>query len=114
MASEVAHEATFKKTKTMVVSQSRINAPGYGDCIVGCAELEVLNIFGVAFDLKFIFEIHLREKGGWIRHILICWSNKMVAMLLCYNSTVCTSKGDISASAICYLRIFLLVHYYID
>ena len=31
----------FKKTKSMVVSRSRANAPGYGDLILGGAELEV-------------------------------------------------------------------------
>ena len=36
----------------------------------------------------------------------------MVALLLCYHFTaLCTSKGDISASAIFYLWRFPLVHY---
>ena len=36
----------------------------------------------------------------------------MAALLLGYHSTaLCTSKGDISASAICYLWRFFIVHY---
>ena len=47
-------------------------------------------------------------------YLFICWSNGMVALLLCYHFiALCTSKGDISASAICFLWKFLLVHYYI-
>ena len=39
----------------------------------------------------------------------------MVALLLCYHFTVqWTSEGDISASAICYLWRFFLVHHYIS
>ena len=48
-------------------------------------------------------------------HLFICWNNRMIALLLFYYfPALCTSKGDInaSASAICYLWRFL-VHYYI-
>ena len=35
---------------------------------------------------------------------LSCWSNRIAALFLCYHSTaLCTSKGNISACAICYL-----------
>ena len=38
----------------------------------------------------------------------------MVALLVCcYFTAIWTSKGDISASATCYLFRFFLVHYYI-
>ena len=47
-------------------------------------------------------------------YLFVCWSNRMTSLLLCYHSTaLCTFKGDISASAICYLWIFFLVDYYI-
>ena len=37
----------------------------------------------------------------------ICWSNRMTALLLCYHFTaLCTSRGDISVSAICYIWMF--------
>ena len=54
----------------------------------------------------------------WMHHffiyLFICWSNIMTALLQCYHSTaLCTSNGDISASAICYLWRFFLVHYYV-
>ena len=39
---EVAHEAAPKKMKSMVVSRSRIYAPGYGDLTPGGEELEKL------------------------------------------------------------------------
>ena len=46
--------------------------------------------------------------------LFICWSNRMVALLICYHfTTLCTSKYEISASAICYLWRFFLVHYFI-
>ena len=45
-------------------------------------------------------------------YLFICFSNRMVALLLCYHFTApCTSKVDISA--ICYLWRFFLVHCYI-
>ena len=46
----------------MVVSRSRINAPGYGDLTFG-AELEVksLRILGVTLDSKLTLETHLRD-----------------------------------------------------
>ena len=52
-----------KKTKSIVVSRSRISAPGYGDLTLGGAVLEVksLRILGVAFNFKLTFETHLRE-----------------------------------------------------
>ena len=47
-------------------------------------------------------------------YLFICWSSRMVAMLLCYHFTaLCSSKGYISASAICHLWRCLLVLYYI-
>ena len=45
-------------------------------------------------------------------YLFICWSNRMLALLICYHFTaLCTSKGGISVSAICYLWRFFLVHY---
>ena len=44
-----------KKMKSMVLSRSRSNAPGYGDLTLGGAELEdvkCLRIFGVILDTK--------------------------------------------------------------
>ena len=36
--------------------------------------------------------------------VYICWSYRMVALMLCYNSMASsTCKDDISASAICHL-----------
>ena len=48
----------------------------------------------------------------WVYHffiyLFICWSNRMAALFLCYHSTtLCNFKGDISASAICYLWRFI-------
>ena len=41
-------------------------------------------------------------------YLFIYWSNRMVALLLCYQFTaLCTSKSDISASAICCLQRFI-------
>ena len=57
------------------------------------------------------------QRADWTHHLFIlwfiCWSIRMVALLLCYYFTaLCTSKGDISASPICYLWvIFLILHY---
>ena len=53
-----------KKTKSMVVSRSRTNAPGYGDLTLNGAELVrvgSLRILGITFDSKLTFETHLRE-----------------------------------------------------
>ena len=37
--------------------------------------------------------------------VYICWSYRMVALMLCYNSMApSTCKDDISASASCHLR----------
>ena len=48
---------------------------------------------------------------GCIVYLFICWSNRMVALLLCYHFTaLCTCKGDVSASTISYLWTFL-IHY---
>ena len=52
------------KTKSMVVSRSRIYAPGYGDLTISGAELEEvtsLRILGLTFDSKLTFKTHLRE-----------------------------------------------------
>ena len=42
--------------------------------------------------------------GGWVYHffyLLICWSNRMSSLLLCYYFTyIFTSKGDISVLAL--------------
>ena len=35
--------------------------------------------------------------------VYICWSYRMVALMLCYNSMAPSSYKDISASAICHL-----------
>ena len=50
---------------------------------------------------------------GCTIYLFICWNKRMAAPLLCYHSTaVCTSKCDISASAICYLwRLFISLLY---
>ena len=51
--------------------------------------------------------------GGWLVvslfiYLFICWSSRMTALLLCYHSIApCTSKGGISASAICRLWRFV-------
>ena len=46
-------------------------------------------------------------------YLFICWSSRMIALLFCYAFVaLCTSKDDTSASAICYLWRFFLVHYY--
>ena len=48
----------------MVVSLSRTSAPGYGELILGGAELEELKslrILRVTLDSKLTFETHLRE-----------------------------------------------------
>ena len=43
-------------------------------------------------------------------YLFICWSSKVGVYLLCYHSIApCTSKGDISASAICHLWRFILI-----
>ena len=50
---------------------------------------------------------------GWAIYsfVYICWSYRMVALILCYNSMVpSTCKDDISASAICHLQRFNLVN----
>ena len=56
-----------------------------------------------------------RVKGGWLYlYSFICWSSRVGVFLLCYHSIApCTSKGDISASAICHLWRFVLIHWYI-
>ena len=47
-------------------------------------------------------------------YLFICWSSRVCVFLLCYHSIApCTSKGDISASAICHLRRFILIDFYI-
>ena len=44
--------------------------------------------------------------------LFVCWSNRIAAVLLCYHSTaLCTSKCNISASAICYLWRFINLLY---
>ena len=53
---------------------------------------------------------------GWVYHFLIylfiCWTNRMANLFLCYHSTaLCTSKSNISASAICYLWRFINLLY---
>ena len=62
-------------------------------------------------------EVHLNHVMGEVGctiYSFICWINRIVALLICYHFTaLCTSKGDISASAICYLWGFFLVYYYI-
>ena len=52
------------KTKFMLVSRSRIIAPGYGDLTLGGTELQEVNslrILGVTLDSKLTFETHVRE-----------------------------------------------------
>ena len=45
--------------------------------------------------------------------IYICWSYRLVALILCYNSiSPSTFKDDISASAICHLWRFSLVNWF--
>ena len=56
--------------------------------------------------------------GGWMHnlfvYLFIYWSNRMAGLLLCcYFTTLCTSKGDISASAVYYLWRLFVYHYYI-
>ena len=53
----------IKKTKFMVVSQSRTIAPGYGELTVGSTELEEvksLRILGVTLNSNLTFEMHVR------------------------------------------------------
>ena len=53
-----------KKTKSMVINRSRINALGYGDLTPGDADLEEvesLRILGVTLDSKLTLETQLRE-----------------------------------------------------
>ena len=53
---------SLKKTKSMVVSQSRTVAPGYGDLTLGGVELEEvksLRILVLTLDCKLTFEIPL-------------------------------------------------------
>ena len=59
---------------------------------------------------------HETSRGGGLDapfiHLFICWSSIMAALLLCNHFTaLCTLNGDISASAICYIWKFFLVHY---
>ena len=54
----------LKNTKSMGVSRSRTDAPGYGILTLGGTELEEvksLRILGVTLDSKLTFEAHLRE-----------------------------------------------------
>ena len=60
-------------------------------------------------------EIHvlqyLREKlDAQFINLIICRSNKPMALLLSYNFDLCTSKGNINVSAI-YLWSFLVQYY---
>ena len=58
---EMAHEASPKKTKFLVVSRYRTIAPGYVDLNLGGAKLEELKSLGVHLDSNWAFETHLRE-----------------------------------------------------
>ena len=47
-------------------------------------------------------------------YLLICWNIRVRVFLICYHSIAsCTSKCDISASAICHLWRFILIYWYI-
>ena len=53
-----------KETKSMVISRSRTNAPGYGDLTLDGAKLEEVKsrrILGVSLDSNLSFETYLRE-----------------------------------------------------
>ena len=56
------------------------------------------------------------DRGGWVYlYSFICLSAGVVEWksLLCYDSIAsCTSKGDISASAICHFWRFILIDWY--
>ena len=44
--------------------------------------------------------------------VFICWSYRMVALMLCYHSIApSTCKDDIRASAVCHLQRFSLVNW---
>ena len=69
------------------------------------------------FALNDLLELNTSHEGERLDalfiHLFIYWSNRMAALLLCYHSTALyTSKGDISASTICYLWRLFLVHFY--
>ena len=80
-------------------------------------------IYGMRVNTLFIHLIHYifsscRVGKSWMHHLFIylfiCWSSRIAALFLCYSFTaICTSKGDISASAIYYFWRFFLIHYYV-
>ena len=61
----------------------------------------------------------LSLQWGWLAeslfiYLFICWSSGVEVFLLCYHSIApCTSKSNISASAICHPWGFLLIDWYI-
>ena len=63
--------------------------------------------------------LYILYNTGWLDvslfiYFFICWISRVGVSLFSYHSIApCTSKGDVSASAICHLWGFILIDRYI-
>ena len=78
--------------------------------VVEYLSLLTIHVSEFALYLSYYFYSLYDEDGSLYLYSFICLSasssSRMIALLLYHSIAPCTSKGDISASAICHLRRF--------
>ena len=98
-----------KKTTSMVISQSRTYAPGYGDLTLGGAkfkDVKSLRIFRVTLDSKLTFESNL---GQFVSKAAKSLGVMLVFLKSCFNVYVCPA-WSIMPPYRCRLQIFIWVY----